>query len=141
MRRSHLSKGKDFVLTLAYAFHDRQHVNQWQRTLRKQHLIPYVLTCTCVGIHPWQIKPTSPIELTTSRTEAPQARRSCASSLDTFIQSFLHRAWLTTRDPERGSRSALIVVAHVFSWRPVRLRHGLGGVGRMTKPAGPSLHE
>ncbi len=33
-----------------------------------------------------------PIKLTTSRTETLQARRSCASSLETFIQSFLHRA-------------------------------------------------
>ncbi len=32
--------------------------------------------------------PTSPIELTTRRTEAPQARRPCANSLETFTQSF-----------------------------------------------------
>ncbi len=35
-----------------------------------------------------------------------------------------------TRGPERDSRSALIVVAYVFSWTPVRLRHVRGGVGR-----------
>ncbi len=29
-----------------------------------------------------------------------------------------------------GSRSALIVVAHVFGWPPVRLHHVRGGVGR-----------
>ncbi len=72
----------------------------------------------------------SSIELTTSRTETLQARQSCASSLDTFTQSFHHRAWPKTRGPEIGSRSALIVVAHVFSWPPARLRHVRGGVGR-----------
>ncbi len=55
-----------------------------------------LLTCTCVGNHPGRIEPASPIALTTSRTEALQARRSCASSLDTFTQSFLHRAWPKT---------------------------------------------
>ncbi len=72
----------------------------------------------------------SAIALTTSWTEAFQARRSCASSLNTFTQSFLHRAWPKTRGPEIGSGSALIAVAHVFSWPPVRLRHVRGGVGR-----------
>ncbi len=42
----------------------------------------------------------------------------------------LHRAGPKIRDPESGSRSALIVVAHVFSWLPVRLRHVRGSVGR-----------
>ncbi len=85
------------------------------------------------GLHwhkPGRIEPESPIALTTSLTEALQARRSCASSLDTFTQSFLHRAWPKTRGPEIGSRSALIVVAHVFSWPPARLHHVRGGVGR-----------
>ncbi len=46
----------------------------------------------------------------------------------------------------RGSRSAMIVVAHVFSWPPVRLRHVLDQFSirashRMTKPAEPSLHQ
>ncbi len=84
--------------------------------------VPYfVLTCTWVGIHPGWVEQAPPIELTTSRTEALQARRSCASSLDFFTQSFLHRAWPKSRGPEIGSRSALIVVAHVFSWPPARL--------------------
>ncbi len=39
-----------------------------------------LLTCTCVGIHPGRVEPASPMALTTSRTEAFQARRSCASS-------------------------------------------------------------
>ncbi len=56
------------------------------------------------------LAPASPTALTTSRTEALQARRSCPSSLDAFTQSFLHRAWPKTRGPESGSRSALIVV-------------------------------
>ncbi len=72
----------------------------------------------------------SPIALTTFRTEALQARRSCASSLDTFIQSFLHCACPKICSPVSGSRSALIVVAHVFSWPPARLHHMRGGVGR-----------
>ncbi len=37
------------------------------------------------------VKPTSPIELTTSRTEELQARRSCASLLEIFTQPFHHR--------------------------------------------------
>ncbi len=90
----------------------------------------YLITYTCVGIHPGRVEPVSPIALTTSRVNALQARRSCASSLDTFTLSFLHRAWPKTRGPESGSRSALIVVAHVFSWPPARLRHMRGGVGR-----------
>ncbi len=43
------------------------------------------------------------------------------------------RTWRTTkvrgektRGPEIGSRSALIVVAHVFSWPPARMRHVRG---------------
>ncbi len=56
-----------------------------------------LLTCTCVAIHPERVEPASPIDLTTCRTEALQARRFCASSLDTFTQSFLHRAWPKTR--------------------------------------------
>ncbi len=43
---------------------------------------------------------------------------------------------------EEGSRSALIVVAHVFSWPPVRLCHVWGGMGRsrplMSSPSGRS---
>ncbi len=87
-------------------------------------------TCTCIGIHPGRVGPASPNVLTMSRVEALQARRSCASSLDTSTQSFLHRAWPKVRDPEVGSRSALIVVAHISSWPPARLRHVRGGVGR-----------
>ncbi len=90
----------------------------------------FLLTCTCVSIHPGRFEPASLIALTTSRPEALQARLSCARSLDTFTQSFLHRAWPKTRGPEIGSRSALIVVAHVFSWPPARLRRVRGGVGR-----------
>ncbi len=41
------------------------------------------------------------VELTASWTEAHQARRSCASSLETLTQSFLHRG------SERGFRSWL----------------------------------
>ncbi len=39
------------------------------------------------------------VGLTTSRTEALQTRRSCASSLETFTQPFLHHTQLKTRCP------------------------------------------
>ncbi len=59
---------------------------------------------SCVGIHPGRVESASPIELTTFRAEdALQARRSCASSLEAFTQSFLLRAWPKTRGPESGS--------------------------------------
>ncbi len=79
---------------------------------------------------PVWVEPASPIELTTSRTEALQARWLCASPLETFTQSFLHCFLPKIHGPERGSRSALNVIAHVFSWHPVWLRHVRGGVGR-----------
>ncbi len=78
---------------------------------------------TCVGIHSGRVEPASPIALTTSQTEALQAQWSCASSLDTLTQTF-------TRGPEIGSRSSLVVVAHVFSWPSTLLRQVRGGVGR-----------
>ncbi len=100
----------------------------------------WVLTCTCVGIHQGRVELASPIALTTSRTEALQAQRSCASLLDTFTQSFLHRSWPKIRGPEIGSRSAFIMVAHVFSWPPTQLHHVQGGVGRrrhlLSSPSG-----
>ncbi len=68
---------------------------------------------TCGGITQGRVESTSPIELTTSRMEALQARRLCASSLEAFTQSFLHRAWPKIHGLGRGSRAALIVV---FSW-------------------------
>ncbi len=82
----------------------------------------YLLTCTCVGIHPGRAEPVSPMAFTPSQTEALQARRSCVGSLGTSTQSFLYRAWPKTRGPESDSRSDLIVVAHAFSWPPARLR-------------------
>ncbi len=62
-----------------------------------------------------RFEPASLIELYTSRTEEPQALLPCASSLETVTQFFHHRAQSKTPGPERGSRSALIVVAHTFS--------------------------
>ncbi len=102
----------------------------------------YLLTCTCVGIHPGRVEPASPIDLITSRTEALQTRQSCASSLETFTQSFLHRAWPKTGGPEKGSGSVLIVFAHVFSWQKKVLHKLTFGMScSMAKPAEPSLHE
>ncbi len=79
-------------------------------------------TCICVGIHLGRVELASPIALTPSR--------SCASSLGTFTQSFFHRALPKTRGLKSGSRSALIVVAHILSWPSARLRHVRGGVSR-----------
>ncbi len=85
--------------------------------------IGFTTTCSCIGIHPGRVEPAPPIALTTSRTEAFQAQRSCARSVETFTQPIFHRAWPKTCGPESGSRFALIVVAHVFSWPPARLHH------------------
>ncbi len=71
-----------------------------------------------------RIETALPTELTTFWMGAFQARRSCASSLDTFTQSFHHCAWPKTPGLARGSRSALIVVACVFSWPHVLGREG-----------------
>ncbi len=51
----------------------------------------HLLTCNCGGNHPGWVEPASTTELTTFRIEALQARWSCASSLQTFTESFLHR--------------------------------------------------
>ncbi len=75
-----------------------------------------VLVLTSVGIHPGQIEPASPIESTTlARDFHPGLSPPCVAE-----------------DPRsgKGSRSALILIAHVSSWSPVRLRHVRGGVGR-----------
>ncbi len=119
--------------------------NQQRRCMSDVGLKTSGQTCTCV---PGRVEPASSIALTTSRTEAPQARRSSASSLDTFTQSLLHRAWPKTRGPESGFKLALIVVAYVFSWPPTRLRHVRGGDQltygtscSVTRPAEPSLLE
>ncbi len=44
------------------------------------------------------------------------------------LTRYFHPALSPSCGPERGSRSALIVVAHVFSWPQVGLRHVRGGV-------------
>ncbi len=103
-----------------------------------------LLICACVGIHQGWVEPASPFGLSTSRTEALQARRSCASSLETFILSFLHHG------PERRVSSLPL------SWLPTsstglqfvcatgkKLLDQLtfGTSCSMTKPAEPSLHE
>ncbi len=64
-------------------------------------------TCTCIGIHPGRVEPSSPIELTTPRTEALQARRSCARSLETATQP-------KTRDPERDLKASWADLAHIL---------------------------
>ncbi len=78
-----------------------------------------MLTCTCGGIHPGRAEPEPPMELTTT-----------ARSLEIFAKSFVHRAQLKTRGPERRSRSSLSVMAHVFSWPPARFCHEPGCAGK-----------
>ncbi len=73
----------------------------------------YLLTCTYGGIQSGWVEPASPIELTTSRVDAPQARWSCSNSLETFGQNFLHLVQPRTGGPERGFKSSLSVVALV----------------------------
>ncbi len=78
-------------------------------------------------------------------------RRPCARSIVTFTQSFLHRAALKTRNPERGSRSALTVVVYISISPVPRARRCMqkedldqftvGTSCSVTKPAEPSLHE
>ncbi len=67
---------------------------QYNVHLREKETAPLalVLTGTCVSIHPRWVELASPIELTTSRTEASQTQRFCVSSLETFTQSFRFRA-------------------------------------------------
>ncbi len=50
----------------------------------------HALTCLCGSIHPRLVELASQTELTTSRTEALQARRSRASSHEIFAQPLLH---------------------------------------------------
>ncbi len=52
----------------------------------------FLPNCTSIGIRPGRVEPASPIELTTSRTEALQAWRPIASSLEAFTQFVLHHA-------------------------------------------------
>ncbi len=54
-----------------------------QHTNRGTAMPPYLCYLyTCVGIHPGRFEPESPMELTTSRTEALQTQRSSANSLE-----------------------------------------------------------
>ncbi len=77
-------------------------------------------------VDPGWIGPALLMEFITCQMEAPQARRSCASS-----QSCPHWALPKTRGTERGSRSSLSVVFHVFRWAPIGLCHIRGSVGKM----------
>ncbi len=66
-------------------------VDEVPRTLgwNKCQIVKASLTycsCTCVGIRPWRVEPSSLIEFTTSRIETLPTRRSCAISLETFTQ-------------------------------------------------------
>ncbi len=87
------------------------------------------LRSTCVYSYLCWYSAASPIELSTSRTEALQAPTALCEltrlSLNHF--SIVHSKRLVIR---RGPPGALIVVFHVFSWPPFRLHHVRGGVGR-----------
>ncbi len=82
-------------------------------------LCSVLLTCTCVGIHPGRVEPASPTALTTSRTEALQARRSCTSSLAISTLSFF-----------RCAQSDLLVLASVFLHYAQSKTHGQGWASR-----------
>ncbi len=82
-----------------------------------------MLACTRRGIRPGRVQLIYAVELATSQVEASQNRRSCASSPETFAQSFLFRG------PGGSSRSSLSVVDRVFSWNPACFRHERGVVG------------
>ncbi len=93
------------VLTLLKMFFDSPN-NIWGG------LVLRVLFTFCSTVHystgvtPAQerVEPASPIELTTSGMVPRQARRSCASSLDTFTQSTL-----TPGQPPRGRRISYMI--------------------------------
>ncbi len=52
----------------------------------RTNLLLHLLNCTCAGIRLGQIEPASPVELSTLRTEATQARVSFAGKLEAFTQ-------------------------------------------------------
>ncbi len=58
-------------------------------------------------------EPSSLIELTTTRTEAIQIRRTCASSLETLTRPSLHHASPHARGEKRDSRCALNVTVNM----------------------------
>ncbi len=116
----------------------------------------FTCICTCGGIHQGRVEPTSLIELTTSWIDALNNRRSCTSSLETFAQSFLHRALpkrsgeglqagldrgcpllqLASSSPAPRARRCgqKCVLDHITVWRSWRMtkptRHSLVGLYR-----------
>ncbi len=85
----------------------------------------YLLTCTCVGIHLGRVGPVF------TNWDDPVAYWGTPGL--TFLCE-LTKGFHSVLSPScvaenPRSRSALIVVAHVFSWPPVRLRHVRGGTG------------
>ncbi len=74
---------------------------------------------TVIVLEPGWAESVLSMEFTTSRVKAPQARRTCASSTEIFTQP-------KTSSPDKGSRSSFCIVARVFSWPPIRLRHEQG---------------
>ncbi len=113
----HLGHLKSFLTWIKTTIKKKFQKTELQKRKRKY---PVALVS---GIHPEQVEPASPIELTTSWAKAPHTRRSCARSLEKFAQSFVHRA-----HTERGSRYSLRVVAHVFCWPRAYFRHERGSV-------------
>ncbi len=77
----------------------------------REHSWP-VLTCACIGIHPWRVEPTNWVDHVTAGG-IPGLTGLCE----------LTRDFCPILSPS-------CVVAHVFSWPPARLRHLRGGVGR-----------
>ncbi len=91
-------------------------------------------TATVIVLEPGRAESVLLMEFTTSRVKAPQARRTCASSIEIFTQP-------KTSSPKRGSMSSLSMSVRIFGWPPVRLRHEQGVVGKMISLiSSPSEH-
>ncbi len=100
---------------------------------------------SCGGIPPERVEPSSPIELTTFRTEVPQARRSCAkfSPSPSSIVCIRKLAvwgevsglpWVFLPTPSVGLQLA-------FGWSEAVLAKGVPWSARVAKPTEPILHE
>ncbi len=102
-------------------------------------------------LHPGRVESESPVALTTSRRKVLNARRSCASSLYTSTQSFLHRDSPSGERFQVGLDRGCPCLQLASSSSAPRTRWcgkekvfdqlTFGTSCSMTKPAEPFLHE